>query len=519
VNENSGNGPNDRTWLHEVGDLFTAHLRSALTLTVVVTVMAMLGGAIYMFWLQPVRKSAVLQFRPAFAGAQGGAYPNGLPFSATDITASPVLDAVYDRNQLAAYCGRDFFRSGFFVEQRSMAVAMLDGEYQARLAEARVTAVDRERLMAEYQAKLAGIQLEYRLNFVAPGECNTIPNQILTKVMSDVLLVWAEDSELRRGVMKLRVPVITPSLLDVALKEGQPRLIRADLIRTSIDRVVANIKDVEALPGSELVRLAVGPAPVDPQAPDTRPTVSLVEVRSRLEDLVRSQLEPLIVSAGRSFGRASVFWVDETLATAIREKDTAERRAQVYLSALQIYSGVAPTTGPSDDRRAPAGVPSDVQALTPQIDRTFIDRMVEMSDGNTNFRQELTRQHVLAQVAAVNLAGNVRYYEHLKGALNNPSAVDMEPAAVDAALEGLVAEGKGLIGQFNQIYDQISKVAFRPAAGLYQVERPVGHSLVRGFSMRSYATFVAGALIITPLLALFWWFATARLTALFGRRR
>jgi hypothetical protein len=457
---------------------------------VIAVAAAILVGAVAaaLFWLQPVRRASVLEFRPTFTGAGGGTYPNGLPFSPNDVAAASVLDLVYDGNSLAEYCSREAFRGGFFVEQRSDQSSFLDAEYQARLSEARLTPVERQRIQEEYEAKRAALPLQFRLVFVKPRPCAAIPQVVVAKVMTDVLTTWAYESESKRGVMNFQVEVFTPAIMDVGLGDEASRLLRADLIRTALWRVADNIKAVGEIPGAELVRLG-----------SSRTTFA--ELGNKVVDLVRSRLEPLVVSAGQSVVRESTAWVMETVGSAEREQNAAEGRAAAYLSALREYSGAAQTAQANRASTPTTSQGSDVQTLTPQVDRSFIDRIVEMSEANTTFRRELTESMVEASVDAVAAKDRADYYRRLLVALRAPGSSSLGPAEVDARLGEIVTEAKALIADFNNLYDEFSRVSLRAAASMYQTDKPVTTEVSRDFTARDLLVMILGTFLATLLLA------------------
>jgi hypothetical protein len=438
------------------------------------------AAALAVLWLavgqlrQPVTRTAAVEFQPAFEGAAAGEYPNGLSFAVSDITAASIVDPVYDANGIDRYCGRDLFRSGFFVEQQSAEYRLLEGEYQAKLANPRLAAADSERLQNEYRVRRSTIPQQYRLVFNAAGPCQSIPKTVLAKSLNDVLQGWAEQSETRRGVLKLQVQVLTPSVLDVGLSNEASRLIRADLVRSALRRLIANIRVVEERPGASLVR-----------AGESRTT--LAEIRGKFEDLIQARLDPLVVMAGRGLGAESLAWVDEALAAARQEKDLAEGRVQAYLAALREYSGTAAAGLSAAGQRAPSAGPPEIQT---QIDRSFIDTILSMSEANTTFRQDLTRGMVEADVAAAESRARAAYYEHLAASLRRPGGGTLSVAEVDQKLEEIVRDGKALAAQFNELYDEWSAVSLRPAAGMYRVSEPVRDESVR-----------TGNLVLLPLVA------------------
>jgi hypothetical protein len=467
--------------------LLRKHGRTTGTFSVALTAVVTAVALAYLFWIQPVRRSSVLEFRPTFEGAATGEYPNELPFASSDIAAAQNVDLVYDANLISEYCSRETFRSGFFVEQRSDQSAFLDAEYQARLSDTRITAVERQRIQAEYEAKRAALPVEFRLVFVKPRPCAAIPQVVVTKSMADVLSTWASESESKRGVLKLQIDILTPAMLDVGAGVEGGLLLKADLLRTSMWRIIDNVQEVEKLPGSGLIRMGAE-------------RLAFMEVRNKLIDLVRSRLDPLVVSSGQSMVRESSTWVQETVASAERDQQAAEGRATAYQTALQQYSGNAQVAA-ANRAVAPQGGVSDVQTISPQIDRTFIDRIVEMSEANTTFRQKLTQSMVDARVESVAAAERASYYRRLLTSMSAPRGNQMSVAEIERRLDSIVEQGKALTKQFNDLYLEFSRVSLRPAAAMYQTDKPVTTEVYREFTPNELLTLVVGTFLVTLLSA------------------
>jgi len=464
--------------------------RSALTASAALAALVGIVGVIYMNWGQPVRRASVLEFRPTFTGVAMGQYPNGLPFASSDVAAGPIVDLVFDANNIQEYCERAVFRGGFFVEQRSDQSSFLESEYQSRLADRGITPIERERLQTEYEAKRAALPVQFRLMFVKPRLCAAIPQVVVTKAMTDVLTTWASESETKRGVLNHQVDVLTPAMLDVGLGLESSRLLRADLLRTGILRVVQNIQAVEGVPGAKLIRSGAE-------------RLTFQEVANKLTDLVRSRLEPLVISAGQSMVRESLNWVTETVALAEREQQAAEGRAAANQMALQEYSGVAQTAQATRaSSQSPSAGASDVQTLSTQIDRTFIDWIVEMSEANTVFRQRLTEDMVRAKIQAVAAQERASYYKRLLEGLRDSRGDQTTAAEVDERLAQIVDQGKALTKQFNELYEEFSRVSLRPAGAMYQTEKPVTTEVYREFTARSLVSLIAGTFFGVLLLTL-----------------
>lgn len=461
------------------------HRRLVVVTTVAMTAFAVLVSAVH-YWWQPVRWTVSLEFRPTFEGAQDGKYPNLLPFAPSDIADPSVLDQVFETNKIQEFCSGNDFRSSFVVERRSPELQLIDSDYQSRLGDTRLSPVDRQRLLDEYHALRATAPLQYALRFIRPAECRSLPAAVATKMLDDVLLIWATDSETKRGVLKQRVKLLSPNVLEVASVGTQSLFVRANMVWTNIARIIRNIAEVEMLPGAELVRVG-------------ERRVSLAEVRARLEDLQHAHLETLMRSVGAERDRDSVRWVEDALATTIGQQQVAQDRARSYLDALREYSGVAPQSNLPRAESRPQGA-ADVQSLMPQIDRTFIDRILEMSAPNTAFRQELTRAIVKASLEAVEYGSVVNHYKQLLAALRTGGS-QSSARELDTKLAEIVTEAKNLTRQFNGLYDEWSRVAFRAGPALYRIERPATVTVARSYGLRSYASGILLVLLITLTIA------------------
>ncbi len=464
-----------------------AHRRLLVVTTLSMTVLAIVLSGIHYLW-QPVRWTVSLEFRPTFQGAELGRYPNTLPFAPSDITDPSVLDQVFDANKIQDFCTRTEFRSAFFIEQRSSELELIDSDYQARLADTRLTAVDRQRLMDEYRARRATAPLQYGVTFIRPAACRTLPAAVAVKMLDDVLLTWAGDAESRRGVLKQRVRVLSPNVFDISAIGKESLFVRANLVWTNIDRVIRNIAEVETFPGAELIRFG-----------DQR--VSLAEIRAKMEDLQHAHLEALMTSVGADRDRESVRWVEDALATATSQQQVAQNRARINLDALREYSGVVPQANPQrSEGQRPQGAP-DVQSLTPQIDRTFIDRLVEMSKENITFRQELTRAMVKATLDAVEYESAVNHYKQLLATLKSGGS-SSSGADLGSRLSEIVKAAKELTAQFNGLSDEWSRVSLRAAGAMYRTEKPGAIAVARPFTLATYATAIALVFFITLFIAM-----------------
>ncbi|MEO6221659.1 MAG: hypothetical protein ABIP90_00310 [Vicinamibacterales bacterium] len=473
--------------------LVRVHGRFVLSIAISVVALVAVFGGVYLKWGQATRTVASLEFRPAFASLAALEYPNGLAFSPNDVTAGPIIDMVYDANNLSGVCDREAFRAGFFVEQRSDQSIFLDLEYQARLSEPRITMVERKILQEEHSTKRRGLPVQYRLVFVAPAACASLPSVVISKALVDVLSTWASESESKRGVMDVQVEVLTPATLDATVEGSGGLLLKADLLRNALQRIVQNISKVSKLPGAAVIRLG-------------KEKLTFAEVQGKLIDLVGSRLDPLVMTSGRSMVKESAIWAAETVAAADLKQKAAEQRIKYYQDSLQEYSGLPGPVETGTGRpasSAPASTGNAAQSLVP-LDDSFIRKIAELSESNVRYRQKLTDGMVDAQLAAVYEAERASYYRRLLQSLGGPVS-EGESQDLSERLNAIVEEGKRLTRQFGDLYDEFSRVSLR-AGSMYETRKPVTIETSQQFARRSLVNLILIAFVGT-VVASFAFFA------------
>jgi hypothetical protein len=484
-----------------LGDLLQPVLKYRayiLFATVLITAVAALAAGI-LYARQGATRGAVLSFRVIFPGAAFGLYPNGQPFAPSDVVTSEIVEAVVARNRIETYCSTDAFRSGLVVVESSPELAFLNAAFEAHLADPRLTALERQQFADEYASRRASTPTQFDLRYLDPAACARIPDAVLVKALPDVVETWAAKTEDVAGALRFDTPVLTPAVLDDQTLNAD-LIVRADLLRTGLGRVIANIQQTELLPGAGQFR-------------GSDAHVSLSEVRAGLEDLRQARLDPLIAEIGR--GPEGRLWMEQTLKSARAEETAAQRRADVYYAALREYSrGVVPSA-PDTKVVAKAAPTLDAVPLastvkpdaakglttpTAQVDRTLVERIVELSAPSVAFRQDLTRKAIDASVEAVNRGALVAHYESLLAAPGRAGDGPVTSAASAAALGDIRSAAKALTARYNDIYTEFARVSLREGAALYRVEGPVTITPVQTLTVRHLAAVVVGTMVATPIV-------------------
>ena len=208
------------------------------------------------------------------------------------------------------------------------------------------------------------------------------------------------------------------------------------------------------------------------------------------------------MTSGRWMVSESSQWVVETVAAAVRRQEAALQKVQNYRIALQTYSGT-PEPVASVRRAAPAGSPpaSGEQGQVPSLDDSFIQRIVELSDANIRYRQKLTDAMVDAQIEAVAEGERASYYKRLLQSAGSRGGDAADATDLAGRLDAIVDEGKKLTQEFNNLYDEFSRVALRASSSLYEARKPVRFETIQQYARRSLMNLVllafAGAAVLT----------------------
>lgn len=361
-------------------------------------VLAVLVGytilAITAFLLSPSVRVTSMGFRLQFSGAEKGQYPNGSPFSSSEITATPVMLKTYKQNDLGRFTKFDDFVGSVYVVESNEAREALSREYQARLADPRLTSIDRERIQREYELKASSLtKNEFSINY-ARKRGDSVPDEVATKVLVDTIKNWADYASNEQHVLEHRVAVLSPDVVAPQSSDTRNPIVNTIILRGNVARLRENIEQLRQLPNAELMR--------------TRDGLSLNDIGVRLEDAVRFGLDPLVdrIAAARlddrpetiRFLQTQLAYDQRTLESHRMAADTVQRTLSLYVNAKpspqNALLGTDNPTAPSGDDAAKAAA-GETATLMPQIGDTFIDRLIQLTSrsADTDFRQRIAQDY------------------------------------------------------------------------------------------------------------------------------
>lgn len=480
-----GDGPSSFQPL--VRSLWTA--RKTISVAFVGLVLVVTALVIAAFVAAPRQRVATLGVRLTFAGAEQDRYPNGTKFSSADLVATPVLADVFRANELERYLSFSELKESMVVLHSNPALDMLSSEYQTRLADPKLTPVDRIRIEEEFRKKSESLRLpQYSLILTRNERTFKIPDAVLGKVLTDTVDTWARQAADLKGAVRIDRPMISKNALRKDFLAAEDYAIGVDILRSKTEAILRSIDEYKKIPGAATVRIG-------------KENVTLTDVEANLSDVLRFKLEPLfgkIRAAGISRDAGGVArYFESRLLQVQRERDEAAQRVQALQEGLREY---LQRRGQS----APVAEGSTADRGMPQLSESFLDRMLVMSAeaNDLDFRQDLTNRIIAESELLAQITPQVQYYDSIRRVFTGASggASSASVAEVTAATDRAYLDIATSLDQLAQLYDRIGEQHLNPSGVLYSIISPFATRTIPSFPLSTAVKYVAAAALVGLLL-------------------
>ena len=455
---------------------FTHVLRSyssviLLSLAAIGLAYVIVATALYL--VAPAERITSQPFRLDFEGAGQGLYPNKTKFNIADVISGPILTQVWQENRLSDYVPFGTFSRSVYVLESNQQYEVLAAEYQAKLADPRVTPVDRERLQKEFEMKAESIvKNEYSINIDRRITGRTLPEPLARKLLLDILTEWANFAVNQQHVIAYEVSVLSPEVLTPSAIEKNDLIASIAVLRSKVNRISDNIERIERLPGAKLART-------------TADHMSLEEARIRLDEIVRFRLEPLIASIVHSPSAsgdrsATIRFFESQKNYDQRQLESAQQHADAFRESILMYEqpSETATTAPS---KAPEQAKGS-EPVVPQVSDTFLDRLMSLTSraADAKYRQDLIDDYRKAVADTIPLRAAVAYDTALLADLHNTGGggASINPAAVRADIEAARADIGQIINKMNELFQIVSR-NMTPSTQLFTITGPPATRTVR----------------------------------------
>lgn len=464
-----------------------------LSLAGVVLAFMIVGISLYLF--APAERVSYQTFRLDFEGAGRGEYPNKTKFNIADIINGPILTRVWQDDHLGDYIPFGAFSRAVYVLESNRQYEQLAAEYEAKLADPKLSPIDRERLQQEFDLKRQSIvKNEYAIYLDRRAAVHSIPEPVAQKVLLDILSDWADFAVNQQHVIAYQVSVLSPEILKPSTMEQNDVVAALEVLRSKANRVVNNIEEIEKLPGATLARTS-------------NDHLSLEEVRIRLDEIIRFRLEPLLAAALHSPSlisdrESTIRFLQSQLFYDQRELDSRQRLADSARDALAVYEQPAATEASLSGTVATGSTEQPKpEAVTPQLSDTFLDRLMAITGQaqDTQYRQGLVDDYRRAIAATIPLKQAVSYDTEALNQIQKPAggATAMNAATVRAQIEQSRADIGQMISEMNELFQVVSR-NMTPSTQLFTLTGPPVTRTLRSVSPQRLALY--GLLVVLVAL-------------------
>jgi hypothetical protein len=233
-----------------VGRVLSGVLGHAKQLVSLALIGAILGGLIGYALRLPARDRVVhqvaLQF--TFSGADRNEYPNGAPFSRTDLLAPLVLEKVFERNKLADY-QMDLvgFARVVSVAPYAPGLSFIVDRHRERLSDRKLTVAERKSLEAELSSEFEQTQRRAAILRLSLPPQTTMPRAVAEKILHDIAAVWADTAITTYGVLLLPQAAERIPPLDVKVLASLEPTVATATVEDAIDRLRRRLTALETI--------------------------------------------------------------------------------------------------------------------------------------------------------------------------------------------------------------------------------------------------------------------------------
>lgn len=377
------------------------------------------------------------------ADVEKGKYPNGAPYSPTDLRSAPVLEGVYKANDIGKYgISLATFQGYVSVESYSPAYSFMAERYRERLSNKTLTFDEKKLIEEEFRSAEASLRASGLVVNLTLPENTRIPETIASKIVADIPAKWAEIFVERLGVAKLPFLTSGTDLVNTELAAELDYPLAYDYLDDQANGLRSAISDALSVPGASTF---VSPTTGTSLSDLSREFNSIYQFRIKLG------LKPLI-DKGLSKDPATTSLIYENaIANINRDANAQTGYAQSIQSILESFRTSSAAPLPTS-----AGAVA-VSPVTTQIDGAFIDKIVELTskgDG-LQFEQELQREKLQRQNDKVLLEEQRSRYSDRLSAIRQGLAEKIN----DTTLEKKYVEGfAAAVNDLNSIWKQTAEI-------------------------------------------------------------
>lgn len=488
ANEDDG-GIDIRRLLDRIKILVQGHYRR-LRLWVGLTTVVVVGVFMLGLFVAPpmTTYSEVVGFN--FPQSEKAQYPNGSPFSITDITNRNVLDQVWRENQLESQ-GVSFqtFVNSVSVVAYADNEAFIRAKYQGMLARKNLNSADISAMERDYRTEIETQSKKQALITLTVPFSSPLSGSLAKKVLSDIPKAWSDQAINKLGA--LSIPMVeTESVQEDVLKKGSPFQV-LDYFYKSATQLSVTLSRIEAFPGGASLK--------DPES-----DLSVEDLKHRIADLTRYWILDFD-NYVQQYNKASEI---DIRSAEIHLKELKNRQqellaeAHTYKLALQDYDATARQSKVASAQDYGGGFRGQGTGGSIQFDGDSLQRLIDIGSQNkdSEFRQELTRKRVTAELQAKSMDQEIlRNERRISSARNSGVKGQFDPEKMKFYSDEIWRQLQSISGSIQRI-QLMQQGKFKDNDGALYSAGGVAKSYASGVAARFFLPI--GILVLLGLLGL-----------------
>lgn len=407
------------------------------------------GAKVLAVWLVLFIAYALLTFNSStyyslvvgltFPQASQGKYPNGSPFSPSDIVSTSILEKVWSENKLGDRGIKlQTFQNSISALPYTGEINFIDTKYKQLLSAKSLTRTDIEKIESDYRAEVdQSSSKNIKLLLDSHGE-NYDP-ALASKVLTDITTSWNKMAIEKLGVS--RAPMLDGLVLNAGMKE-QPPYVVLNYLNDFIFKAQAIIRSMRSDPNSNAYR-------------DTQTNLNLSGVYAKLTEISTFQVDRLdaFVAISTKPSDWEVLDTQYKLKELRAYKELLLEKAKTYGRALADYSNnVNKSTAYGSGDRGRGGSSGDGSSL--QIDGDAISKLLALAGQakDAEYRQKLTTDRISMENEASDLDLQIQKLERrLAMASKSNQFTDATKKQYQGILDGIFVELTSIIGIVTRI--------------------------------------------------------------------
>lgn len=425
-----------------------------------------------------------------FPQAAQGKYPNGSPFSPSDIVSTSILEKVWSENKLADRGIKlQTFQNSISALPYTGEINFIDTKYKQLLSAKGLTRTDIEKIEADYRAEVdQSSSKNIKLLLDSHGE-NYDP-ALASKVLTDITTNWNKTAVEKLGVS--RGPMLDGLVLNEGMK-AQPPYVVFNYLNDFIFKAQAIIRSMRADPNSNAYR-------------DSQTNLNLSGVYAKLTEISTFQVDRLdaFVAINAKPSDWEVLETQYKLKELRAYKELLLEKAKTYGRALADYSNnVNKSTAYGSGDRSRSSNGGDGSSL--QIDGDAISKLLALAGQakDAEYRQKLTTDRIAMENEASDLDLQIQKLERrLAMASKSNQFTDVTKKQYQGMLDNIFVELTSVIGIVTRIQINSQKDFVGNSGMLFTViNQPVSFSPGRSALIKaaaiSFAVFIFLGLLFT----------------------